>query len=71
MATRYTTSDGDMVDEIAWKYYGATDSGQVEAILAVNPGLADHGPVLPAGVMIVLPEQAAAAQTVRGVKLWD
>lgn len=60
-----------MVDEIAWTYYGTTDAGQTEAILAANPGLADYGPVLPSGVVITLPDQTTVAATSQGVKLWD
>lgn len=71
MATTYTTADGDMLDEIAWKYYGTTDAGQVESILVANPNLADLGPVFAAGVIIVLPDASSAAQTTQGVKLWD
>jgi phage tail protein X len=71
MAIQYTSTDGDMVDEVAWRYYGTTDSGQVESVLAANPGLADYGPLLPAGVVITLPDATTAAQTSQGVKLWD
>lgn len=71
MAFQYTSTDGDMVDEIAWRYYGTTAGGQVESVLAANPGLADYGPILPAGVTITLPDVTTAAQTSQGVKLWD
>lgn len=70
MATTYTTKDGDTVDYIAWKFYGATANKVVEAVLEANTGLADHGPTLPAGITITLPEVAAPAMT-QGVKLWD
>lgn len=71
MTVLYTSTDGDMVDEIAWKYYGTTANGQAEAVLFANPGLADYGPILPAGVTITLPDVTTAAQTSQGVKLWD
>lgn len=48
------TSDGDMVDQLAYRHYG-THEGTTEAILEVNPGLAALGPVLPAGLTINLP----------------
>lgn len=70
MATIYNTKDGDTVDAIAWKFYGSTSNQVVEAVLAANRGLADHGPKLPTGVAIVLPELAAPAAT-KGVRLWD
>jgi phage tail protein X len=66
----YTTSAGDTADEIAFKYYGTLAGHTVEQLLAANPGLADYGPILPAGVVIALP----AIDTVTkapGVKLWD
>lgn len=68
--TTYITSDGDTADLIAWKYYGATSAGVVEKLLDANAGLADYGPVLPAGVSVSLPEIDVAAKT-QGVKLWD
>ena len=61
--TTYTTKDGDTVDYICAKFYGATSGGRVEAVFAANPGLADipltpgavPGPELPAGIKITLP----------------
>lgn len=70
MSQTYRTSDGDTADYIAWKYYGTQDGQVVEQLLDANPGLADRGPVLPAGVLVTLPDiqPATAAQ---GVRLWD
>lgn len=66
--TTYVTSDGDMLDAICWSYYGAAP-GVVETVLSANPGLADLGDVLPAGVAIKLPEiQSAPVET--EVTLW-
>lgn len=48
------TSEGDMVDQLAFRHYG-THEGTTEAILDANPGLAVLGPVLPAGLTINLP----------------
>jgi len=53
--TTFTTKAGDTVDYVCAKYYGATNGGRVEAVFAANPGLADYGPILPAGVKITLP----------------
>lgn len=66
----YITKDGDTADYIAWKYYGNQDTGTVEALVDANKGLADRGPVLPAGLVIHLPEITTPATT-QGVKLWD
>ena len=70
MTTTYTTRDGDTVDFIAWKFYGATTNLVVEAVLAANRGLADYGAKLPAGLTITLPKIQAPANA-PGVKLWD
>lgn len=53
-AATYITQDGDMIDAIARRHYGPR-SGLVEAVLEANPGLTDHGPLLPAGLTINLP----------------
>jgi phage tail protein X len=69
---QYVTRDGDTVDLVVWRIFGTTAAGLVERVLETNPGIADRGPVLPAGLVLQLPEAAAAATTVdQGVKLWD
>lgn len=70
MAQSYKTREGDLVDGIAWRYYG-TRGGQVtEKLLDANPGLADHGPELPAGLVLTLPDMPTPATT-KAVRLWD
>ena len=71
MAVLYTTKDGDMADKIAWDYYGTRDGLVVEQMLQANPGLSDHGPVLPAGVIVTLPEFTPASTSTQGIRLWD
>lgn len=66
----YLTSEGDTADYIAWKHYGTQDGNVVEQLIDANPGLADRGPVLAAGVVVYLPEIENAGVT-QGVKLWD
>lgn len=68
MSTRYVTKDGDMLDALCWKHYGVESA--VVTVLEANPGLADYGPVLPAGIVIALPDQASST-TEPTVKLWD
>jgi phage tail protein X len=68
--TTYTTKDGDVVDAIAYAYYGTLDGLVVEQLLAANNGLSDYGPILPAGVVITLPV-IATNNTNQAVKLWD
>jgi phage tail protein X len=69
MAITYRTRDGDMLDEICWRHYGV-QSGAVEPVLDLNPGLADRGPVYASGVLITLPD-LAAPQVAGPVRLWD
>jgi phage tail protein X len=66
---RYRTSDGDMLDLICWRHYGGRP-GAVETVLEANPGLADYGEVLPAGVFIELPELTGETKQA-SVKLWE
>ncbi len=61
---------GDTVDAICWRYYKAT-AGITEAVYNANPGLADHGPILPHGLQVQLPliEEAKPVRT--EIALWD
>ncbi|WP_420023778.1 tail protein X [Cereibacter azotoformans] len=65
----YRSKDGDTADSIAWAVYGRQDGRLVEGLLEANPGLADHGPVLAAGLRIVIPDAPQPAVT-KGVRLW-
>lgn len=70
MTIKYISREGDTVDLIAWRYYGRQDARVVEQLLAANPHLAGHGPVLPGGAELVLPEIQASTQS-QGLRLWD
>jgi phage tail protein X len=70
MALQYRTREGDTLDQIVWKHYGRQDGRHVEQVLEANPGLVEHGPILPAGVLIQLPD-LSAPEKVDGVRLWD
>lgn len=63
-------AEGDTVDYICWRHYGATANQVVEQVLAANPGLADRGARLPAGVQVRLPVIVQPALT-KGLRLWD
>lgn len=65
-----TAKQGDTVDLVCWAFYGRT-GGVVEQVLEANPGLADHGPVLPVGTRITLPEVAASPLKSPQIHLWD
>ncbi len=66
---RVIASQGDTLDALCYRRYGRTE-GVVEAVLAVNPGLAELGAVLPHGTAIELPvvESSTTSET---VNLWD
>ncbi|EKN00985.1 MULTISPECIES: tail protein X [unclassified Acidocella] len=70
-AVTYTTKDGDVVDAVAFAYYGTLDGRVYEQVLAANPGLAALGPVLGAGVVITLPDLSASVGADQGVRLWS
>ncbi len=65
----YLTRQGDMLDAICWHYYGR-EGGAVEAVLRANRHLADVGAVLPAGLVIHMPD-IEPPQTTQPIKLWD
>lgn len=70
MSTTYITQQGEMLDEICWRFYGV-QSGAVEAVLVANPGLADLGEIIPINTTIMLPEITAPAPADQPVRLWD
>lgn len=69
-ADTVTSSAGDTLSAIAWRYYG-TSRGQVERILAANPGLSAQPAVLPAGINIRLPAPQEETPIIRTLNLWD
>ena len=54
----YTTTDGDMLDDICHRLLG--DEHRVVEVLELNPGLADQPMPLHAGVVIELPDAVPA-----------
>lgn len=66
----YVTIDGDMVDDITHAYYGR-HRGNTELVYAANPGLAERGPTLPAGLVVKLPAVPSPAQPRQFRRLWD
>lgn len=66
----YITRQNEMIDTICRRSYG-DESGYVETVLDVNPGLAALGPVLPIMTKIVLPDLPRAAPERKIVSLWD
>lgn len=67
---KITAHQGDTLDTICWRHLGTTQP--VEAALQLNPGLAAHGPILPQGTAVTLPENAQdATQPKQAIQLWD
>ncbi len=54
MIVHYIARENEMLDYICFKHYGYS-SGAVEIVLEENPGLAEYGSFLPAGLKIRLP----------------
>lgn len=65
----YLTSDNDVVDSIAWDYYGVT-AKTTEAIYKRNSFLTEYPARLPAGLLIVLPT-LNADDVLPKVQLWE
>ncbi|MDP3579150.1 tail protein X [Methyloversatilis sp.] len=64
------TMQGDTVDLVCWRFYGRT-TGVTEQVLEANRGLAQLGPVLPAGTAVVMPSIAVAPETQQRLQLWN
>lgn len=70
MTVSIRAQQNDTVDALCWRHYGRT-AGVTEAVLEANPGLADHGPTLPQGLMVQMPDAQAAAPQRQMMHLWD
>ncbi|APX77285.1 phage tail protein [Achromobacter insolitus] len=64
------TLQNDTVDAVCWRHLGTTRD-VVEQTLELNPGLAEHGTVLPHGLLIELPERPKAPAPKPTTSLWD
>jgi phage tail protein X len=69
-ASTYRTKQDDVLDEVSFRFYGHENPGTVEAVLEANRGLADYGPLLPAGVMITFPVLPVSS-TSEGIQLFS
>jgi len=62
---------GDTLDALCWRHLGQT-RGVVEQALELNRDLAELGPILPLGTVVIVPEPVAyAAPTQPLVQLWQ
>lgn len=62
--------DGERLDRIARAELGSEHGGTLEAILALNPGLAALGPVLPLGTPIRLPPRPDTVTITTVPRIW-
>ena len=60
----------DTLDLLCWRHLGTT-AGVVETALALNPGIAGIGALLPAGYLVSLPDAAPAVPATPMINLWD
>jgi phage tail protein X len=73
MAQVYGTKDGDVLDLLCYKQYPNQDYLAITMMVyAANPGLAAHGPILPAGLIIEFPEAPTIKpKKINVVKFWS
>ncbi|SNR22805.1 phage tail protein [Paracoccus sediminis] len=64
---RVITRGGDMLDALCKVHLGSEHA--ITAVLDLNPGLAERGPVYPAGLAILFPD-AAPASVRSEIRLW-
>ena len=70
MSEIYLAKDGEMVDEICWRYYAAAQMPvAVERVYAANRGLSALGPRLKAGTAIILPD-LPLPEAVPLIRIW-
>lgn len=62
---------GDTVARLLYRELGRCDDAAEEALWLINDGLASYGPVLPAGVLVMLPELEEQATAAAPVSPWD
>ncbi|OLF55410.1 tail protein X [Pseudomonas chlororaphis] len=62
---------GDSVNLLLYREVGRSDDGIEEALWRLNPLLAEQGPLLPAGVWVVVPEIESRPVAATPVSAWD
>lgn len=62
---------GDSVNLLLYRELGRCDDAAEETLWRLNSELAEYGPVLPAGVWVIVPEMQARPAAVRPVLAWD
>jgi len=69
-STVYTTVDGDVIDLIAFTFYGSHDRTS-ELLLEANPHILALDAVLPSEIEIVLPPDPPEPERISTLSLWD
>jgi len=62
---------GDSVNLLLYRETGRSDDLAEEALWELNPTLAEHGPILPAGIWIALPELDSEPAAIKPLTAWD
>ncbi len=62
---KYRSKQGDVLDAVCFEHYGR--EGLTEFVLQENHGLADHGAVLPSGILIQLPDAPPPKPTLQSL----
>ena len=65
------TVAGDSVSLLLYRELERCDDLAEEALWRLNPTLAEQGPVLPAGIWVVLPELESRPVATTSVTAWD
>ncbi|UVM49355.1 tail protein X [Pseudomonas sp. B21-015] len=65
------TVAGDSVNLLLYRELERCDDLAEEALWRLNPTLAEQGPVLPAGIWVVLPELESRLVATTPVTAWD
>ncbi|GAB3380709.1 MULTISPECIES: tail protein X [Spongiibacter] len=63
------TLQGDTADLICYRELGRT-AGVTEQLLELNPRLADYGHILPAGLLVNLPDKPVQEKS-KTLNVWD
>ncbi|MFO2462504.1 tail protein X [Pseudomonas sp. 15FMM2] len=62
---------GDSVNLLLYRELGRCDDDAEEMLWRLNPGLAEHGPLLPVGIWVIVPEMESRPGATRPVLAWD
>jgi len=65
----YRTQDNDRLDKLCQQYYGRVEV--VPDVLEANPLLSEYPALLPAGLIIKLPEVVPKQTHQDTIQLWD